>query len=268
VRFKNVALMTATYQLSRRRPELVKKLIRNGVQNHLPVGFDVDTQFNPNYNPWDQRLCVCPDGDLFDVLSDGRAAVVTGQIENITERAVTLSDGSEIEADLIVTATGLNLLVLGGMELAVDGQTLDLRDHMVYKGAMLSGVPNLAMCVGYTNASWTLKCDLTCEWVCRMLNRMDRAGESRVVAELDDDSVTPVPLIDLNSGYVLRSIQNLPTQGSKRPWRLYQNYALDVMTLRLGELEDGVLRFSNGQPAIARDGRLPDGRPAPQTQPA
>jgi cation diffusion facilitator CzcD-associated flavoprotein CzcO len=268
VRIKNVALMTLTYQLSRRRPELVKKLLRKGVQGQLPEDFDIDTHFAPSYNPWDQRLCVCPDGDLFRALSNGSASVATGRIETITEHGLRLEGGQELEADLIVTATGLRLLALGGMRLSLDGESVDLPGHMVYKGAMLSGVPNLAMCVGYTNASWTLKCDLTCEWVCRMLNHMDRGGGSRAVAELDDPSVTPQPLIDLNSGYVLRARPDFPSQGSKRPWRLYQNYPLDVVTLRLGELEDGVLHFSDGRVEASDLDRLLDGRPAPQTQPA
>jgi cation diffusion facilitator CzcD-associated flavoprotein CzcO len=268
VRIKNVALMTLTYQLSRRRPELVKRLLRKGVQGQLPEDFDVDTHFAPAYNPWDQRLCVCPDGDLFGAVSNGSASVATGRIETITEHGLRLEGGQELEADLIVTATGLRLLALGGMRLSLDGEPVSLPARMVYKGAMLSGVPNLAMCVGYTNASWTLKCDLTCEWVCRMINHMDRAGGSRVVAELDDPSVTPQPLIDLNSGYVLRALADFPSQGSKRPWRLYQNYPLDVMTLRLGELEDGVLQFTDGRPVASDLRRLPDGRPAPQTQPA
>jgi monooxygenase len=266
VRVKNVALMTLTYQLSRRRPELVKRLLRKGVQDRLPEDFDVDTHFAPTYNPWDQRLCVCPDGDLFDALSDGSASIATGRIETITEHGLRLENGQELEADLIVTATGLRLLALGGIQLALDGEPVHLPGHMVYKGAMLSGVPNLAMCVGYTNASWTLKCDLTCEWVCRMLNHMDREGDSRVVAELDDASVTPKPLLDLKSGYVLRALPDFPSQGSKRPWRLYQNYPLDVMTLRLRELEDGVLRFSDGRVEAPDLNWLPERRPAKQTQ--
>ncbi|MGO9819259.1 MAG: flavin-containing monooxygenase [Solirubrobacteraceae bacterium] len=246
VRAKNVAFMTLTYQLLRRRPEFGRSLLRKGVSNQLPEGFDVDTHFNPAYNPWDQRLCVCPDGDLFAALSDGSASVVTDTVRTFTERGIELAGGDELEADVIVTATGLNLIALGGIELSLDGAALDLPSHMVYKGMMVSGVPNHAMSIGYTNASWTLKCDLTCEYVCRLLKYMDRHGYREAVAVQDDGSIAPKPLIDLNSGYVLRSAEHLPSQGSKRPWRLYQNYVLDVVTLRWRQLDDGVLRFSRG----------------------
>jgi cation diffusion facilitator CzcD-associated flavoprotein CzcO len=246
VRAKNVAFMTLTYQLLRRRPEFGKNLLRKGLISRLPEEFDVDTHFKPAYNPWDQRLCVCPDGDLFAALSDGSASIATDTIKTITSRGIELSGGDLLEADVIVTATGLNLIAFGGVELSLDGEAVDLPSHMVYKGMMLSGVPNHAMSIGYTNASWTLKCDLTCEYVCRLLRRMDRHGYREAVAVLEDGSVAPQPLLDLNSGYVQRSVDDFPSQGSKRPWRLYQNYALDVLTLRLGQLDDGVLRFSRG----------------------
>ncbi len=245
VRAKNVALMTLSYQLFRRRPELGKNLIRKWLLHRLPEDFDVDTHFTPAYDPWDQRLCVCPDGDLFEALSDGSASIVTDKVQSFTEQGLELASGHELEADVIVTATGLNLIALGGVEISRDGQALDLPSHMVYKGMMLSGVPNLAMSIGYTNASWTLKCDLTCEYVCRLLNHMDRHGYREAVA-VGDESVAPVPLIDLKSGYVRRSVAHFPSQGTRRPWRLYQNYALDVVALRLGQLDDGVLRFSRG----------------------
>ncbi len=249
VRFKNVTLMTLTYQLSRRRPELVKSLIRKGLERQLPAGFEIDKHFKPTYNPWDQRLCVCPDGDLFRALSAGTASVVTDRIKTLTEQGIELESGAELEADLIVTATGLNLVALGGIEIAVDGEALDVSRQTVYKGTMLSGVPNAAMAIGYTNASWTLKCDLTCEYVCRLLRHMDAHGYRQVVAVQDDPSTTSEPLLNLTSGYVLRSVERFPRQGSKRPWRMYQNYALDVMALRLGELDDGVLRFSRTREA-------------------
>jgi cation diffusion facilitator CzcD-associated flavoprotein CzcO len=256
VRAKNVAFMTLTYQLLRRRPEFGKNLLRKGVISHLPEDFDVDTHFNPAYNPWDQRVCVCPDGDLFAALSDGSASVVTDTIQAITPRGIELSGGDSLEADVIVTATGLNLIAFGGVELSLDGDAVDLASQMVYKGMMLSGVPNHAMSIGYTNASWTLKCDLTCEYVCRLLRHMDRHGYREAAAVLDDGSVAPLPLIDLNSGYVQRSVDDFPSQGSKRPWRLYQNYPLDVATLRFGRLDDGVLRFSRGA-AVAPQARVP-----------
>ncbi len=249
VRFKNVGLMALSYQLSRRRPRLMKALIRKGVLSQLPEEFDVDTHFTPRYDPWDQRLCVCPDGDLFRTLSGGRASIVTDRIQTLTERGIVLESGDELDADLIVTATGLNLVALGGVELAVDGEPLEIPKQMVYKGTMLSGVPNAAMAIGYTNASWTLKCDLTCEYVCRVLNHMDRHGYQQVVAAQSDPSITPEPLLNLSSGYVQRSLDRFPQQGSRRPWRMYQNYAFDVMALRLGEVDDGVLRFTRA-PAV------------------
>jgi cation diffusion facilitator CzcD-associated flavoprotein CzcO len=244
VRFKNVGLMALSYQLSRRRPQLMKALIRKGILGQLPEEFEVDTHFSPRYDPWDQRLCVCPDGDLFQALSDGGASIVTDTIGTVTERGVLLESGDELAADVIVTATGLNLVAFGGVQLAVDGEAVELPDQMVYKGTMLSGVPNAAMAIGYTNASWTLKCDLTCEYACRVLNHMDRHGYKQVVAVRGDPSVTPEPLLNLNSGYVLRALDRFPQQGSRRPWKMYQNYAFDVLALRLGELDDGVLRFS------------------------
>ena len=232
------------FQLSRRRPKLAKALLRKGVERQLPAGFDIDKHFKPTYNPWDQRLCLVPDGDLFEALCDGRASIVTDRIETFTETGCALESGDELEADLIVTATGLNLMPLGGIQLAVDGNDVEIPETMGYKGMMLSGVPNLAVALGYTNASWTLKCDLTCEYVCRLLKHMDEHGYRQCTPENRDPSVTPEPFIDFNSGYVLRAIDQFPKQGSKPPWRLYQNYARDILALKLGDARrrrDGVL---------------------------
>jgi cation diffusion facilitator CzcD-associated flavoprotein CzcO len=253
VRAKNVTLMTLSYQLSRRFPEAAKRFIRKGVARQLPADFDIDTHFKPHYNPWDQRLCICPDGDLFTALSSNRASVITGQVESFTPTGLRLRDGQDLEADVIVTATGLNLLALGGIELSVDGQPVELPQRMAYKGLMLDGVPNAALAIGYTNASWTLKCDLTCEYVCRLLNHMAAHGYDHAVPVLDGSEVEPQPLIDLASGYVLRSLDKFPQQGSKPPWRLRQNYPLDIAALRLGKLEDGILRFSSGRAASEVD---------------
>jgi cation diffusion facilitator CzcD-associated flavoprotein CzcO len=189
-------------------------------------------------------MCLVPDGDLFEAIRDGRASVVTDRIDTFTEQGLWLASGKELEADLIVTATGLNLLVLGGMQIAVDGREIELSETMSYKGMMLRGVPNMAMALGYTNASWTLKCDLTCEYVCRLINHMAEHGYQQCTPQNRDPSVTEEPFIDFSSGYILRSIDKFPKQGSKRPWRLYQNYALDILTLRFGELEDGAMRFA------------------------
>jgi cation diffusion facilitator CzcD-associated flavoprotein CzcO len=251
VRIKNVALTMLSYQLSRRRPELMKSIIRRGVARQLPDGYEVDTHFKPDYNPWDQRLCVVPDGDLFAAIREGAASVVTDQVRTFTERGVLCRSGRELEADIIVTATGLTMVALGEISLAVDGREIELPETLVYKGMMLGGVPNLALAIGYTNASWTLKADLTFEYVCRLLNLMREQGYRECVAADEDPGVVREPLINLASGYVLRSVQDLPSQGTKRPWRVHQNYALDVIDFRLGSMRDGVLRFSRGGEAAA-----------------
>jgi cation diffusion facilitator CzcD-associated flavoprotein CzcO len=250
MRWKNVLVTMASFQLSRRRPKAMKALLRKGLERQLPVGYDIDTHFNPSYNPWDQRLCLVPNGDLFEAISAGRASVVTDRIERFTETGIKLVSGAELEADVVVTATGLNLVALGGMEFSVDGQDVTLADTMSYKGMMLSGVPNMAFSVGYTNASWTLKCDLTCEYVCRLLGHMDEAGFRQCTPHNRDPRVSERPFIDFSSGYVLRSIDKFPKQGSKAPWKLHQNYPMDIINLRFGSVEDGVMEFSNTGTAV------------------
>jgi monooxygenase len=244
VRWKNVLLTTLVFQLSRRRPKFMKALIRKAVEKRLPRGYDVDTHFSPRYNPWDQRMCLVPDGDLFQAIGHGDASVVTDQIETFTEKGLALASGEELEADVIVTATGLNLLMLGGMELAVDGREVVPSETVGYKGMMLSGVPNLALALGYTNASWTLKCDLVAEYVCRLIAHMDRHGYRQCTPRVPDASLPREPFLDLSSGYVLRSIESLPKQGARAPWRLHQNYARDILMLRHGTLEDEGIEFS------------------------
>jgi cation diffusion facilitator CzcD-associated flavoprotein CzcO len=254
VRWKNVLLQMASYQLSRRRPEAMKKLLRRGVQQALPPGYDVDTHFNPVYNPWDQRLCLVPDSDLFKAISSGRAEVVTDQIETITESGIELASGRKLDADVIVTATGLNLLFLGGIAVSVDGRATDLSRAMTYKGMMLSDVPNFAFTLGYTNASWTLKADLTAEYICRLLTHMDAHGHRRCVPRVTDPSIVEEPLMPLMAGYVLRSVDQLPKQGSKEPWKLRMNYPIDLRALRFGQIEDGAMQFSSPAPrAQARE---------------
>jgi cation diffusion facilitator CzcD-associated flavoprotein CzcO len=251
MRWKNVLLTMLSFELSRHRPGIMKAIIRKAVARQLPPGFDVDTHFAPSYNPWDQRLCVVPSGDLFKAIRGGRASVRTDEIETFTEKGLALASGGELEADLIVTATGLNLLALGGMEIAVDDHEVELPKTMSYKGMMLSGVPNLAIALGYTNASWTLKADLTCGYVCRLLNHMDAHGYRQCVPRRDP-SVAERPFIDFSSGYVLRSLDKFPKQGAKAPWRLYQNYPRDILSLRFGALEDGAMEFSGlGSPVAA-----------------
>jgi cation diffusion facilitator CzcD-associated flavoprotein CzcO len=244
IRWKNVFLTMASFQLSRRRPRLMRALVRKGLESRLPEGYDIDTHFNPSYDPWDQRLCLVPNGDLFAAISDGRASVITDHIDSFTETGIKLASGAELEADVVVTATGLNLLALGGIELVVDEREVALGEQMSYKGMMLSGVPNFAFAVGYTNASWTLKCDLTCEYVCRLLRHMDERGYSHCVPRNSDPSVRPLPFIDFSSGYVQRAIDEFPKQGSKAPWRLHQNYPLDILALRFGSIQDAAMQFS------------------------
>jgi len=249
VRWKNVAIQSLFYQLSRRRPKAVKRFIRQGVERALPAGYDVDKHFRPKYDPWDQRMCLVPNGDLFKAIREGRAEVVTDTIKSFTETGIELDSGEQLEADVIVTATGLNLLFLGGMEMVVDGETVDLSEKMAYRGMMLSGIPNCAFTVGYTNASWTLKADLVSEYVCRLLAYMDEHGHAKSVPEVSDPTVEELPLIDLNSGYVTRSLSEFPKQGSKEPWKLRQNYVFDIRTIRRGPIDDGAMRFSS--PATA-----------------
>jgi monooxygenase len=250
-RWKNVLVTTAFFQLSRRRPRFVKGLLLKAAAKALPPGYDVHKHFKPKYNPWDQRVCLVPDGDLFDAISDGSASIETDTIDTFTEGGVRLSSGKELEADLVVTATGLNLLALGGMELSVDGEDVEIPNTVGYKGMMLSGVPNMAISLGYTNASWTLKCDLTCEYACRLINHMDEHGYRQATPRLAPNTPTQ-PFIDLKSGYVLRSLDKFPKQGVRAPWRLYQNYARDILTLRYGAIEDGALEFSNPAKAAER----------------
>ncbi|MBF6465927.1 NAD(P)/FAD-dependent oxidoreductase [Nocardia beijingensis] len=245
VRWKNVLVSTVIYQLSRRRPALMRKFIRNLTVKQLPPGYDVDTHFKPVYQPWDQRLCLVPDADLFRAIRGGRASVVTDRIERFTPTGLRLASGRDLEADVVVTATGLRLLALGGIRLTVDGQHIALPHTMAYKGMMLSGVPNFAFTIGYTNASWTLKADLVSEFVCRLLRHMD-AGGYRQTTPWPDSTVTPAPLLDFQAGYVLRDIDRFPKAGSRAPWRLGMSYAHDVLALRYGRIDDGTIRFTRG----------------------
>jgi len=233
------------YRLCKKKPEHVKALIAKGVRAELGDNYDVATHFTPRYNPWDQRLCLVPDADLFRAMKSGRASIVTDRIETFTAMGLKLQSGKELEADIVVTATGLALELLGGMEVSVDGQTIDFSQTLNYRGAMYSGVPNLASAFGYTNASWTLKCDLTCEYVCRLLNRMERLGFRQATPRNRDPEMGTQPWLDFSSGYVQRAIARFPKQGTRRPWKLYQNYALDILSLRYGKMDDGVLEFSN-----------------------
>ena len=239
-----------SFVLSRRRPDLVKQGIRKGVVEALPEGYDVDTDFAPRYNPWDQRLCLVPDGDLFEAISAGRADVVTDTIDTFTETGIRLTSGRELEADIVVTATGLAMQLLGGITLDVDGTKVVPGETVAYKGIMLCGVPNLATTFGYTNASWTLKADLTAEYVCRLLDLMDARG-MRQCTPLSPDPRQPIePFIDFSSGYVTRAAADLPKQGATTPWRLHQNYLRDTWLLRFAKVDDQ-LAMSNPGPAAS-----------------
>ena len=236
------------YQVSRRRPELVKRALRRGLKAQLPKGYDIDTHFTPHYNPWDQRVCAVPNGDLFKAIKKGTASVVTDHIDTFTETGVRLESGAELDADIIVTATGLELLFIGGIELTVDGEKVDVPSLLTYKGMMLEGVPNAALAVGYTNASWTLKCDLTTQYVTRLLNHMRTTGLRQCTAVNNDPAVVEQPLLSLSSGYVMRAAGKFPKQGSRHPWQVYQSYLRDYRALRMSGIEDDAMVFSNPDP--------------------
>jgi monooxygenase len=238
-RGKNMVTQMLLYQLAQRAPRTMRRLLMTGVRRQLPAGYPVDTHFRPAYGPWDQRLCFVPDGDLFAAISSGKAEVVTDTIDTFTPTGIRLSSGTELAADVIVTATGLSLLAIGGMTLTVDGEPVELPEHVAYKGMMLSGVPNFAFAVGYTNASWTLKCDLVSEYVCRTLNELARTGTT-VVTPVPPPPGPREPLLNLQAGYVRRGIDRMPRQGPGRPWRLNQNYAQDVLLFRHGSVTDSV----------------------------
>jgi len=243
-RWKNILLGIVLFQFCKRWPERAKRLFIGGVRKELGPQFDVEKHFTPSYGPWDQRLCLVPNSDLFAAMRAGRASVVTDQIDRFTESGIRLKSGAELAAELIVTATGLNLKFLGGMQVSVDGERVDPAQSMTYRGMMLRGVPNLAWAFGYTNASWTLRADLNCEYVCRLLNHMEQRGWLEARPELNDPEVKEEGWMNLSSGYVQRSIHLFPKQGSKLPWKLYQNYALDLAMIGFGRIDDGALQFS------------------------
>ncbi len=243
-RWYNVLFAMYFYNLSRRKPDAVKQWIVDQARTLLGAGYDVETHFTPRYNPWDQRLCFAPDADFFDAIKSGKADVVTDQIATFTETGIRLQSGRELKADIVVTATGLKLQLLGGIQIAVDGKPIRFADTLNFKGSMFSDVPNLFGALGYTNASWTLKSDLTSAYAARLINYMDKHGYVACTPRQHDPSVTPEPLIDFSSGYIQRAIDQLPRQGSKKPWRLYQNYVRDLISLRFGAVNDRALEFS------------------------
>ena len=242
-RWKNVLLGAAFYAYCRRYPEHAKRLLVGYVKRQLGDAVDVEPHFTPAYHPWDQRLCLVPDGDLFKAIREGRASVVTDHIDTFTETGIALRSGTHLEADLIVTATGLRLKFMGGVAFTVDGKRIEPSRALVYKGMMISDVPNHAFVTGYTNASWTLKCDLTSAYVCRLLEHMDANGFTSCVPRRDL-SVREAPLIDFSSGYIQRAIDQLPKQGTVTPWRLRQNYAIDRLLLEHARVDDRAMEFS------------------------
>jgi cation diffusion facilitator CzcD-associated flavoprotein CzcO len=241
----------STYFISKRRPALVKRVLRRSVAHQLPKGYDIDRHFTPSYDPWDQRLCVVPNGDLFKAIRAGTASVVTDHIDTFTETGIRLVSGEELEADIVVSATGLELLFIGGIDVTVDGSAVDVSSRLTYKGMMLEGLPNIAVAVGYTNASWTLKCDLSSGYVTRLLNHMHATGARQCTPVNTDASVTAEPLLGLNSGYIQRAADRFPKQGSKFPWQVHQSYLRDYRAMKLKGIDDGAMVFSNPAPTPA-----------------
>ena len=250
-RWKNVLFQLFFFRMARKSPAKVKERLIGMVSSELGPDYDVGTHFTPSYNPWDQRLCLVPDADLFTSLKSGKASVVTNQIAQFTADGIELKSGRVLAADIVVTATGLKLNILGSVAVLVDGVTIDPSKELTYKGMMLSDVPNAAFAFGYTNASWTLKADLTSEFVCRTLNYMDKRGMRIATPVRTDPSMSEEPYLDFSSGYVQRALDILPKQGVKAPWKLNQNYALDLMILRFGKIDDGTMQFSN-PPAVKK----------------
>jgi monooxygenase len=258
-RWKNVTLQGMMYRKTRTDPEKVKSLILAGVRKELGPDFDVETHFTPRYNPWDQRLCLVPNSDLFAAIRSGKASVVTDQIDTFTEAGIRLKSGKELEADIIVTATGLNMAIMGETAFSVDGEAIDFGRTWTYKGMMFSGVPNLVSTFGYINASWTLRADLTCEYVCRLVNHLDKVGATQATPRLrDTDRAMPArPWIDdFSAGYMQREMHRFPRQGDREPWINPQDYKRDKQMIRHGALEDGALvsekahRVESRQPVL------------------
>jgi cation diffusion facilitator CzcD-associated flavoprotein CzcO len=249
IRWYKALTTQAFFRISRRRPALIKKILRKGVERQLPDGYDVDTHFSPTYDPWDQRVCLVPDGDLFKAIKRGDASVVTDHIDTFTDTGIRLQSGAELDADIVVTATGLELLFIGGIEASVDGVPVDIASKLTYKGMMLEGVPNLAIAVGYTNASWTLKCDLTCQYVTRLLQHLRDTGLRQCMPVNTDASVSAQPLLGLSSGYIQRAADRFPKQGSKFPWQVHQSYLRDYRALKVRGIHDDAMVFSNPAPS-------------------
>jgi len=250
VRTRNVLFSMAFYRFCLAFPDKARKFLMSGVEKEIGPNVDMK-HFSPAYNPWDERVCAVPDGDMFTAIKRGDASVVTDHIETFTEQGIKLKSGEELEADIIITATGLDLQMFGGMQIIVDGETFDTSKKMGYRGVMLEGLPNMGAIFGYTNASWTLKADLVTKYLCRLLKYMDREGVRQCTPKNVDALVKPEAVIKMQSGYIKRAEGKVPKQGSKHPWKLYQNYAFDMATLKFTKINDGVLEFSNSSESIA-----------------
>ncbi|MDX1803449.1 MAG: NAD(P)/FAD-dependent oxidoreductase [Alcanivorax sp.] len=246
-RTRNIGLQRLIYKLSKQRPRLVRRALLAAARRQLGDEFDM-THFRPRYNPWDERLCAVPNGDLFKSLRKGESEVVTDHIERFNENGILLKSGKQLDADIIITATGLNVQMLGGVQGTVDGKVVEPKETLVYKGMMLRDVPNMALVFGYTNSSWTLKADIVCEYVCRLLNHMEKTGAQTVVPRDKEDCATDDNFLGMQSGYIQRANDKLPRQGSKQPWQVVQNYLVDLPKLRYGAIDDGVLEFGDFQP--------------------
>lgn len=243
MRWQNINMQSFFFKRARKYPQRVKDFLIGLVKDHLPENFDVDRHFTPPYNPWDQRLCLVPDGDLFNAINDGKASVVTDHIEEFETDGVKLKSGEKLQADIIITATGFNVLLFGNIDIKVDNKVIDSSKSMTYKGMMVSNVPNLIMTFGYTNASWTLRADLTAEYACRLFNYMDKHGYKYCQPTPEGEIEIDGEWLDFNSGYVMRVLEKLPRQGARDPWRNTQNYKKDVLQLRYGRITDKELKF-------------------------
>jgi len=249
IRWQHALITQGSFRLSKRRPQLVKRILRKGLERMLPDGYDIDTHFTPTYDPWDQRLCVVADGDLFTEIHRGRVSVATDHVDTFDATGIVLRSGERIDADIVVTATGLELLFLGGIELFVDGEKVDPATRLSYKGMMLEDLPNLAMAIGYTNASWTLKAELTCDTVCRILNHLRATGMRQAMpVSAEPHGEGGATVLPLNAGYVKRAAGLLPKQGSRFPWQVHQSYLADYRAMKRKPVDDGVMRFTNPPP--------------------
>lgn len=250
-RFRKIIFQQLFFRLARNRPAKTRERLLGLIREQLGPDYDMETHFTPPYNPWEQRLCLVPDNDMFLAIKSGKASIETDHIERFTEKGLKLKSGKELEADIIITATGLNLRMLGGAEISVDGKKVEVGKSYTYKGAMLSDVPNMAFVFGYTNASWTLRADLINEYVCRLINYLDLYGLASATPRVGDGPRVDKPFADFSSGYFARAEHLLPKQMTKAPWKQNQSYMHDMMDLRFGQIEDGVLEMKKKVPAAA-----------------